>query len=83
MGASTKIGLDAFVDNQELVGFATELKTGKPLSGVELSIYPNGAKVVSQNQECRNRRKHDFELVELADELGNVRTMHLRKVRNG
>lgn len=39
---ATQIGLDAFVDNQELVGFATELKSGKPLIGVELSIYPNG-----------------------------------------
>ena len=37
---ATQIGLDAFVDNTELVGFATELKTGKPLTGVELSIYP-------------------------------------------
>ncbi|MGI8788176.1 MAG: DUF6049 family protein [Pyrinomonadaceae bacterium] len=42
---STNIGLDAFVDNQELVGFATELKTGKPLSDVALSIYPNGNSV--------------------------------------
>ncbi|HEY0461436.1 MAG TPA: alpha-2-macroglobulin family protein [Pyrinomonadaceae bacterium] len=51
---STQIGLDAFVDNEELVGFATDLKTGKPLSGVELSIYPNGKNVngkrVSENQ---------------------------------
>ncbi len=39
---STQIGLDAFVDNEELVGFATELKTGRPIAGVELSIYPNG-----------------------------------------
>ncbi len=39
---ATQIGLDAFVDSQELVGFATELKTGKPLSGVEFSIFPNG-----------------------------------------
>ncbi|MBP9664210.1 MAG: hypothetical protein KBD94_06275 [Pyrinomonadaceae bacterium] len=45
---STQIGLDAFVDNTELVGFATELKTGKPLSGVELSIWPNGKAVSSQ-----------------------------------
>ncbi len=45
---STQIGLDAFVDYQELVGFATDLKTGKPLSGVELSIYPNGGKVSGQ-----------------------------------
>ena len=42
---STQIGLDAFVDNQELVGFVTDLKTGKPLSGVDLAIYPNGGKV--------------------------------------
>lgn len=44
---STQIGLDAFVDNQELVGVVSELKTGKPLTGVELSIYPNGLKVMS------------------------------------
>lgn len=51
---STNIGLDAFVDNEELVGFATDLKTGKPLSNVELSIYPNGktptGKTVSENE---------------------------------
>ena len=29
---ATQIGLDAFVDNSELVGLATELKTGKPLA---------------------------------------------------
>ncbi|HEV7700904.1 MAG TPA: DUF6049 family protein, partial [Pyrinomonadaceae bacterium] len=39
---STQIGLDAFVDSTELVGFASELRTGKPLADVELSIYPNG-----------------------------------------
>ena len=46
---STQIGLDAFVDNTELVGFATELKTGKPMAGVELSIYPNGKTVSRQD----------------------------------
>ena len=39
---ATQIGLDAFVDSAELVGFATDLKTGKAISGVDLSIYPNG-----------------------------------------
>lgn len=39
----TQIGLDAFVDNTELVGFATDLKTGAPLSGVDFSIMPDGA----------------------------------------
>ncbi|MEP7149681.1 MAG: Ig-like domain-containing protein, partial [Acidobacteriota bacterium] len=42
---STQIGLDAFVDNTELVAFATELKTGKPIAGAELTISPNGAVV--------------------------------------
>ncbi len=44
---STQIGLDAFVDNTELVGFATELATGKPLAGVDLTIYPNDGSVSS------------------------------------
>lgn len=44
---ATQIGLDAFVDSTELVGFATELSTGKALGGVELSIYPNGSTTVS------------------------------------
>ena len=47
---ATQIGLDAFVDNSELVGFATELATGKPLSGVGLSIYPNEGTLVSANE---------------------------------
>lgn len=46
---ATQIGLDAFVDNQELVGFATELSTGKGLAGVQLSIYPNGNPTGSQS----------------------------------
>ena len=47
---ATNIGLDAFVDNEELVGLATDLKTGKPLSGVTLSIAPNGGKVTSEEK---------------------------------
>ena len=48
---STQIGLDAFVDNSELVGFATELRTGKPLAGVELAIHPNVNAVSQQITE--------------------------------
>ncbi|MEP6787131.1 MAG: Ig-like domain-containing protein, partial [Acidobacteriota bacterium] len=44
---ATQIGLDAFVDNNELVGFATDLKTGKSLAGVDLSIFPNGKAVTT------------------------------------
>jgi uncharacterized protein YfaS (alpha-2-macroglobulin family) len=40
---STQIGLDAFVDNTEMVALATDLKTGKALADTELSIFPNDA----------------------------------------
>ncbi len=48
---STNIGLDAFVDAEELVGFATEMRTGKPLSDVQLSIYPNGTEIKSASNK--------------------------------
>jgi uncharacterized protein YfaS (alpha-2-macroglobulin family) len=51
---ATQIGLDAFVDNRELVGFATELKTGKPLGGVELTIFPNGSQVQSPKSKVQS-----------------------------
>ncbi len=55
---STKIGLDAFVDSEELVGFATDLQTGAPLSGVQLSIYPNG-KAVDNNQSTVSPKEEE------------------------
>ena len=36
----TEIGLDAFVDNTDLVGWATSLRDGAPLSDVELALLP-------------------------------------------
>ena len=44
---STQIGLDAFVDGSELVAWATSLKTGKPIPGVNLEIAPYNIKAVS------------------------------------
>jgi uncharacterized protein YfaS (alpha-2-macroglobulin family) len=41
---ATGIGLDAFVDRKELVGWATSLADGRPLAGTELSIMPAVAK---------------------------------------
>ncbi|HUF04876.1 MAG TPA: alpha-2-macroglobulin family protein [Aridibacter sp.] len=52
---STSIGLDAFVDSNELVGFATELGTGKPLAGVDLRIYPNGGTVSSTGNSAEDQ----------------------------
>jgi uncharacterized protein YfaS (alpha-2-macroglobulin family) len=38
----TNIGLDAFVDQANLVGWATSLKDGAPLSGVQMRLLPYG-----------------------------------------
>src|SRR5258708_32480541 len=38
---STQIGLDAFVDNDELIGWATSLADGAPLSDVKMQIIPS------------------------------------------
>ncbi|HYN83893.1 MAG TPA: alpha-2-macroglobulin family protein [Pyrinomonadaceae bacterium] len=38
----TRIGLDAFADAEELVGWATSLQDGRPLAGVELRVLPEG-----------------------------------------
>jgi uncharacterized protein YfaS (alpha-2-macroglobulin family) len=37
---ATQIGLDAFVDRTDLLGWANSLKDGSPLGGVEMSIEP-------------------------------------------
>lgn len=47
---ATQIGLTAFVDNEELVAYVSELKNGKPISNADVWIFPNGAKSVSENQ---------------------------------
>ncbi|HEY0545192.1 MAG TPA: alpha-2-macroglobulin family protein [Pyrinomonadaceae bacterium] len=41
---STNIGLDAFVDQNDLVGWATSLTDGRPLANVEMTIQPSGVK---------------------------------------
>jgi uncharacterized protein YfaS (alpha-2-macroglobulin family) len=41
---ATNIGLDAFVDHMDLIGWATSLKDGKPLDDVEMTIQPSGVK---------------------------------------
>lgn len=39
---ATEIGLDAFVDKSDFVAWANSLRDGRPLSGVELSVLPEG-----------------------------------------
>jgi alpha-2-macroglobulin len=40
---STRIGLDAFVDERRLLAWATSLADGRPLAGVEVALAPAGA----------------------------------------
>lgn len=40
----TKIGLTAFVDSGNVLGWANDLATGKPLAGVALALGPDGAR---------------------------------------
>jgi alpha-2-macroglobulin len=44
---ATRIGLDAFVDGTDLLGWATSLTDGRPLEGVELTLLPSGEKVIT------------------------------------
>ena len=41
---TTKLGVDAYVDGDNLVSFVTELGTGKPAANVDLEIRPYGIK---------------------------------------
>jgi uncharacterized protein YfaS (alpha-2-macroglobulin family) len=43
----TSIGLDAFADRDELVGWATSLKDGQPLEGVEMSLQSSGTRATT------------------------------------
>jgi len=43
----TNIGLDAFVDRDELVGWATSLEDGRPLAGVEMAVQATEARAAS------------------------------------
>ncbi len=47
---STKLAIDAYVDADQLIAFATELGTGKPASGVALEIRPHGIKGTTNEQ---------------------------------
>lgn len=45
---ATQIGLDAFVDNTDLIGWATSLKDGKPLDGVQMTIQESSVNSLTQ-----------------------------------
>lgn len=45
----TSIGLDAFADRTDLVGWVTSLKDGTPLSNVEVTLLPSGVSAASSS----------------------------------
>ena len=47
---STKLGIDASIDNEMLLAFATELQTGKPAANVELRMLRAGVNGKSDSQ---------------------------------
>jgi uncharacterized protein YfaS (alpha-2-macroglobulin family) len=47
---STKLAVDAYVDGDAMIAFATELGTGKPAAGVELEMHPFGTKVTTDER---------------------------------
>jgi uncharacterized protein YfaS (alpha-2-macroglobulin family) len=46
----TGIGLDAFADREELLAWATSLKDGRPLEGVEMTLNPSDAHASSDRE---------------------------------
>jgi uncharacterized protein YfaS (alpha-2-macroglobulin family) len=43
----TGIGLDAFADREQLIGWATALGDGHPLEGVEMWLHPSGVRATT------------------------------------
>ncbi|MDQ3339009.1 MAG: MG2 domain-containing protein [Myxococcota bacterium] len=70
---STKIGIDAYVDADNLVAFASELGTGKAAGGVALEIAPFGTKGQSD----------DKGMATLALGKGGVKGAHMLLAKRG
>jgi uncharacterized protein YfaS (alpha-2-macroglobulin family) len=70
---ATKLGIDATVDGDNLIAFATTLDGGKPASGVDLEIRPFGIKA----------RSDDKGLATLPLTSGGVKGAHYLLARRG
>jgi len=64
---ATNIGLDAYVDNQNIVSLATDLKNGKPLGNLRISLLGSNAAITDEtglaNLELPENIKYDGLLV--------------------
>ncbi|MBS1121226.1 MAG: hypothetical protein H6Q90_3454, partial [Deltaproteobacteria bacterium] len=70
---STRLAVDASVDADNLIAFATELDTGKPASGVALELRPFGQKAASD----------DKGLASIPLGIGGVKGTHYLVARRG
>lgn len=50
----TNIGLDAFVDNENIVSLVTDLKTGKPLADIKISLFGNSTQATTDENGLAN-----------------------------
>ena len=50
---ATQIGLDAFVDSTDLIGWATSLKDGKPLDGAKINIQSATTSGATRTDGCQ------------------------------
>ncbi len=53
----TQLGLDAFVDHSSLVAWASDLKTGEPLKGIEIQSINNG---ITQKTDAEGLAEFDL-----------------------
>ncbi len=74
---ATRIGLDAFVDHGQLLGWANDLRTGAPLAGVTLSTYvgqasgktgPDGLATLALNETGRDGEHPEHLIATLGDD---------------
>ncbi len=46
----THIGLDAFVDDDEMIAWVNDLRDGAPLEGVQVTLFPSGESAVTDEE---------------------------------
>jgi uncharacterized protein YfaS (alpha-2-macroglobulin family) len=68
---ATQIGLDAFVDDRDLVGWATSLADGRPLADVALGLVPGGSLVNTAADGLATLRLADTPQAVLVARRGN------------
>ncbi|CAN0547530.1 unnamed protein product, partial [Laminaria digitata] len=66
---STQIAVDAFVDHQQAIVWTTQLKSGKPMGGLKVTLVPAGASATTEGDglatlQLPSSGKHDNARIE-------------------